>query len=158
MQVYVEQTKLSLVVYAVLMILVGALFIVDRNLAMDVGFIIAGIFLVIAGLVPMIQMKNVDVLGVIMLVLGILLLVMPNLFTDVVTIILGVIGIIVGALNAVAALKEQNKAVMIVGLLVGVLIIIAGITMLLDMDIAFQIFGALLLIAGVLNLLGAVKN
>lgn len=158
MEVYAEQSKWSYIISAILMIIVGALFIINRDLAMDVGFIIIGIFLIIAAIIPMIAAKALDLIGLVLLVLGILLIILPSVFTDVTTIILGIFAIIIGAVAAANATKEQDGVSRAIGVIVGVVIIIAGISMILDMDIAFQLFGVFLVIAGVLNLIAAAKS
>ncbi len=152
-----ETTKTELIVYAILMIIIGILFIWDKDTAMDIGFIIAGIFLMIAGLLPIIVTKDINVLSFIFVVLGLLLIMVPHFFTDVAVVVLGIIAIIVGILYVLSASKVKQQAPMIVMMLVGILIVVAGISMILDMDIAFQLFGALLAIAGAVNLIAALK-
>lgn len=157
MQLIVEQSRTSMIINALLLIIVGALFIIDENLALSVGFIIAGVFLLISGLVPMIQTKSVDAMGVIMVVLGILLIVIPNVFADITFIVIGIITIIVGALYFVGAFKQSGSS-KIVGIIVGLLILIAGIMILTRMDLAFVLFGIFLIVAGGLNIVGAMKK
>jgi uncharacterized membrane protein HdeD (DUF308 family) len=158
MQVIVEQTRTSMFINALLLILIGALFIIDENLALSIGFIIAGIFLFISGLVPMLMYRTADVMGIIMVVLGVLLIVIPSVFADITFIIIGVIAIVVGALALVGACYNTTTAGRLIGILIGAFIIIAGIMVLTRMDIAFIVFGALLVIAGALNIVGAMKK
>ena len=61
--------------------------------------------------------------------------------------------ILVGVLMVLNSTKAELKNPKIIGMVVGILIILAGISILLDMAIAFQLFGALLLIGGIANLL-----
>lgn len=140
------------------MIVIGALFIVDKDKAIEVGFIITGIFLLIGGILPMIQGRTINVLGLLLIILGILLILAPELFTLVFEIIIGVIAIIIGALNMFAAFRETDKVGMFFGFVVGLLVIAAGVTIFLGMDIAFQIFGGLLIAAGLLDFIVAIKN
>ncbi len=158
MEVIIEQTRTSMFINALLLIIIGALFIIDENLALSVGFIVAGVFLVISGLVPMIMYRAADLIGVLMIVLGIILIVIPNVLADVTFIVVGIIAILIGAIACFGALKNVTTAGKVIGLIVGILIIIAGIMILTRMDIAFILFGAFLVVAGALNIVGAMKK
>jgi uncharacterized membrane protein HdeD (DUF308 family) len=158
MEVVTVQTKYSGVINAALLIIIGVLFILDKDLALNIGFILAGVFLIISGIVPMIMCKTIDLMGVLMIILGIILILVPYVFTTIALIILGVIAIIVGAAVILGATKESDGKVRAVAVIVGALIIIAGISIMLQMDIAFILFGVFLLIAGILNLVTVLKT
>ena len=51
MEVIVYQDKTTAMIYSVLMIIVGLLFVLNKDLALSWGFIIAGVFLIIAGII-----------------------------------------------------------------------------------------------------------
>ncbi len=153
MEVYIVQSKANLIVSSIMMVIIGIFFIVDKDLALDIGFIVAGISLIIVGLVPMIQAKDMNLFCVLLIVLGIFLILIPSFFSDVAKIILGVVAILVGGLMTLNSFKAEEKNPKIIGLLVGILIIVAGVSILLDMDIAFQLFGGIMLVAGILNLM-----
>ena len=157
MQVYIVQSKTNLIIMAILMIIIGALFVINKNLALDIGFIVAGVMLIIIGLFPMIQMKDMNIIGIIFILLGLILIIFPYVFTDITQILLGIIAIVVGAVGVFNSMKEKNQTIMILGVLVGVLILVAGVTMVMKWDIAFQIFGILLIIGGVLDLVAISK-
>jgi len=140
------------------MILIGALFIANKELAMSWGFILIGVFLIISGIIPMIMNKTIDVIGLIMIILGIVIIVVPGLFANLFGIVVGIIAIIVGLLMIVSASKDELNTAKIIGVIVGVCIIIAGITLILDWDIAYQLFGVFLIIAGAINIVGALKK
>ena len=153
MEVYIVQSKANLILTSILMIIIGVFFIVDKDLALDVGFIVTGVSLIILGLVPMVQVKDVNLFCVLLIVLGIFLILVPSFFTDLTKVILGIVAILVGVLMVLNSTKAELKNPKIIGMVVGILIILAGISILLDMAIAFQLFGALLLIGGIANLL-----
>lgn len=157
MQVYIVQSKTNLIIMAILMIVIGALFVINKNLALDIGFIVAGVMLIIIGLFPMIQMKDMNIIGIIFILLGLILIIFPYVFTDITQILLGIIAVIVGAVGVFNSMKEKNQTVMILGVLVGVLILVAGVTMIMKWDIAFQIFGILLIVGGVIDLVAISK-
>ncbi len=150
MEVIYVQNKTTMLINAVLLILVGILFIWDKNVALEWGFIIAGVCMIVAGVLPMIVAKNVDLMGVIMIVLGIILCIIPGFFADVTIIILGIIAILVGVIIIFSAIKgdESTKTM---GVIVGALILIAGILIFLNYDIVFVIFGVILVVAGIVN-------
>ena len=158
MEVVIVQSKTSAIINAILLIIIGILFIVNKDLALNVGFILAGIFLIVSGIVPMIMCKTIDLMGVLMVILGIVLIMVPYVFTTIALIILGIIAIIVGVIGILGASKEKDGKMRTVGIIVGALIIIAGISIMLQMDIAFIIFGVFLLIAGAVNLVYLMKK
>ena len=153
MEVYIVQSKANLIVSSIMMVIIGIFFIVDKDLALDIGFIVAGISLIIVGLVPMIQAKDMNLFCVLLIVLGLFLILIPSFFSDVAKIVLGVVAILVGGLMTLNSFKAEEKNPKIIGHLVGILIIVAGVSILLDMDIAFQLFGGVMLVAGILNLM-----
>ncbi|MBQ7979164.1 MAG: DUF308 domain-containing protein [Candidatus Methanomethylophilaceae archaeon] len=157
MEVYYVQNKTSMIINTILMVIVGVLFIIDKDLALELGFIVAGICLIIAGLIPMIMVKNVDAMGIVMIILGIVLLLVPNLMADITTVIIGVVAIIVGALIAFGGVKAEGSPSAFT-IVVGILIALAGILIFMGNDIAFLIFGVMLVVAGVVNIVALLKK
>jgi uncharacterized membrane protein HdeD (DUF308 family) len=156
--IVVQQSRISMLINAILLIIIGVLFIYDENLALSIGFMIAGVFMIIAGIIPMIQYKTVDLIGVALIVLGIILLVIPNILADVTYIIIGIIAIILGAVIFFGGFKEGERNSKIISIIIGLFIAIAGIMILTRMDIAFILFGAFLVIAGAFSIIGALKK
>ena len=156
MEVSFEPNKNISIIYALLLIVIGLLFIVNPGFALSTGVAIVGIILIIAGLVPMFMNKSVDAIGVVMIVLGILLVAAPFLFATLIAIIVGIIAIIVGILAIVGAL--QNKGNNFVQLIIGILILVAGACTFIGEGWPWMVFGAILLVTGALALVGAFKN
>ena len=156
MEVYYVQSKASLVINTIMMILIGALFIYDKNVALDIGFIVAGICLIISGIIPMIMVRSIDLIGIIMIILGVLLCVVPGLFTDITVVLIGIVAIVVGALIAYSGVKAEGgpKTFTIV---VGALILLAGLLIFMGNDIAFLIFGIMMVVAGIVNIVTLLK-
>jgi uncharacterized membrane protein HdeD (DUF308 family) len=153
MEAHFNQSKAMVIIYAILLIIIGALFIADKDLALQWGFIIAGVFLIISGILPMIQYKTVDLIGVIFIVLGFILIAAPYVFAVATEIIIGIIAIIIGIVIAFNALQATETKVKIIGLIVGILVVIAGAITFLGNDFVFIVFGILLIIAGIMNLI-----
>ncbi len=156
MEVYYVQSKASMVINTILMLVVGALFIYNKDTALEIGFIVAGVCLIISGIIPMIAVKSVDLMGILLIILGVVLCVVPGLFAGITTVLIGVVAIVVGAIIAYGGIQGEGspKAFTI---LVGVLIALAGILIFMGNDIAFTIFGVVLVVAGVVNLIALLK-
>ena len=157
MEVYYVQSKAALVINTILMLVVGALFIIDKDFALHWGFVVAGICLIISGIVPMIIVRNVDIIGIILIILGIVLCLIPNLMADITIVAVGVFAIIVGAIAAFNAIKAADKPDLF-GIIVGALLILGGILTFMDNDIVFIVFGVILVIAGIVNVLTLLKS
>lgn len=150
MEVIYVQDKTTLLINTVLLIIVGILFIWDKDVALEWGFIIAGVCMIVAGVLPMIVARNVDLMGLIMIVLGIIICIIPSFFADVTIILIGIIAIIIGVIILFSAIKGDEKT-KTMGVIVGALILLAGILTFLGNDVAFVIFGAMLVVAGIVN-------
>ena len=150
MEVIYVQDKTTMIINTILLLIVGILFIWDKDLALKWGFIVAGVCLIVSGILPMIMVKNVDLMGVILIVLGIIICLIPSFLANVTIIIIGVIAILLGVIILFSAIKgDENTKTM--GVIVGALILLAGILTFLGNDIAFIIFGVMLVIAGIVN-------
>lgn len=157
MEVYYVQSKASLIINTILMVVVGALFIYDKNVALDLGFIVAGICLIISGIIPMIIAKTIDAIGIIMIILGVLLCIVPGLFTGITVVLIGIVAIVVGALIAYSGVKAEGSPKTFT-IVVGALILLAGLLIFMGNDIAFLIFGVMMVVAGVVNIVMLLKE
>ncbi len=157
MEVYYVQNKTSMIINTILMVIVGILFIIDKDLALELGFIVAGICLIISGILPMIMVKKADAMGIILIILGVILLLVPNLMADITTVVIGVVSIVVGAIIAYGGVKAEGSPSAFT-IVVGILIALAGILIFMGDDIAFLIFGVMLVVAGVVNLITLLKK
>jgi uncharacterized membrane protein HdeD (DUF308 family) len=153
MEIYVQQSKTMMVINALLLIVIGALFIINKDLALQWGFILAGVFLIISGILPMIIMKAVDIIGILMIILGIIMILAPYAFAWATIWIIGIIAILLGVLILFGATRTSGKE-MIVMIIVGLLLVVAGALTFIGNDLVFIIFGVVLVLAGVVNLLG----
>ena len=156
MQFYIEQTRTSLIVNSILLIIVGILFIINRDFAMELGLVIVGIFLIISGLMPMIMARAVDIIGILEVILGILLIIAPFVFKSIILFIIGGITILVGILSILGV--SQAIKTHVFSLIVGILIVVAGILIMFDQEIIFTIYGIELILAGAMNLIQAYKS
>jgi uncharacterized membrane protein HdeD (DUF308 family) len=156
-EAYAKLTKTSLLIEALMLIIIGLMFIIDKDFAINLGLIIVGVFMIISGLLPMIQFKVVDPIGVIMVILGALMIAAPFVFASIILIIVGIITIIVGFLMIVSSIGIENTAGKAVGVIVGALIAIAGVLIMTGNDFIFMVYGVLLIIAGAMDLIVAAK-
>ena len=139
--------------------------IVFKSEALRWILIIAGVLAVIGNtieLVIILQKKIVPIVPIIGIVIGVLLILLPGLMADVVMILLGVFLIIYGVLNVVGSVMNGNGTIaLVLGVIIGVLAVAAGIYTLFNIndtkDIAMIIIGAITVVIGAINAIGAVK-
>lgn len=158
MEVIVYQDKTTAMIYSVLMIIVGLLFVLNKDLALSWGFIIAGVFLIIAGIIPMIMAKSIDLMGLLMIVLGIILIAVPQLFAGITVLLIGIVAILLGVIWIYGSATNPDGKGRTIGIVVGIVILVAGIATFLGNDFVFIVFGILLIIAGIMNITGASRS
>ncbi len=157
MEVYIQQTREASIITALLLILVGILFIIDQTLAVSVGILLIGAFMIVAGLMPLLTTKQFDITSIIMIILGIVVIMARFLLADILLLVIGVIAILVGVMKMYGALTGDAKN-KLMDMAVGLLIALAGFAIAVQFDFAFVLFGALLVLAGVVNLIDALKK
>ena len=158
MEVIAYQDKTTAMIYSALMIIVGLLFVLNKDLALSWGFIIAGVFLIIAGIIPMIAVKSIDLMGLIMIVLGIILIAAPHLFAGITVLLIGIIAILLGVVWIYGASTNPDGKARTIGIIVGIVILVAGIATFMGNDFVFIVFGILLIVAGIMNIAGVTKS
>ncbi len=134
------------VVYALLYILIGVLFIVFKNSILGWLMTIAGVVFIALGVLDILH-KNIT-LGVIEAVIGIVIILGGWLFVEIVLIIFGALLIVKGATDLIKQLQGRKNAVKII---VAVLTIAVGILLIVSKWVALEWFFVLLGIMFIIN-------
>lgn len=134
------------VVYALLYILIGVLFIVFKNSILGWLMTIAGVVFIALGVLDILH-KNIT-LGVIEAVIGIVIILGGWLFVEIVLIIFGALLIVKGATDLIKQLQGRKNTVKII---VAVLTIAVGILLIVSKWVALEWFFVLLGIMFIIN-------
>lgn len=141
------------VMYAVLYILIGVLFIVFKSSMLNWLMTIAGIVFIALGIYDIIKKNMTN--GIIEAVIGVVILLGGWLFVEVVLIIFGALLCVKGVSDLIAAFQGSrnvmNIIVAILTLVVGILLIVSKWVML---DWFFIVLGGVFIVEGGLQLLG----
>lgn len=140
------------VVYALLYILIGVLFIVFKNSILSWLMTIAGVVFIALGVLDILH-KNIT-LGVIEAVIGIVIILGGWLFVEIVLIIFGALLIVKGTTDLIKQLQGRKNAVKII---VAVLTVAVGILLIVSKWVAlewfFIVLGVMFIINGAFALL-----
>lgn len=134
------------VVYALLYILIGVLFIVFKNSILGWLMTIAGVVFIALGVLDILH-KNIT-LGVIEAVIGIVIILGGWLFVEIVLIIFGALLIVKGATDLIKQLQGRKNAVKII---VAVLTIAVGILLIVSKWVALEWFFIVLGVMFIIN-------
>lgn len=141
------------VMYAVLYILIGVLFIVFKSGMLNWLMTIAGIVFIALGIYDIIKKNMTN--GIIEAVIGVVIILGGWLFVEVVLIIFGALLCVKGVGDLIAAFQGSrnvmNIIVAILTLVVGILLIVSKWVML---DWFFIVLGVVFIVEGGLQLLG----
>ena len=156
-------------VYGILLVAVGVCMIVFKQEALKWILIISGILMIISAAIELIfaigKLHTLPVMPILSLILGVLLVVLPNFMADVLMILLGVILILYGILSVFAAIAGQKNGgavVLVIGALIGVLAIAAGIYAILNNDDAADVVmigtGVFTIVLGAIQIVGGINS
>ena len=152
-------------VYSIILIIAGIGMIVFKSEALRWILIVTGVLAVIGNtieLVIILQKKILPVIPIIGIVIGVLLILLPGLMADIAIILLGVFLIIYGVLNVIGSIMSGDGTIaLVIGVIIGVLAVAAGIYTLFNIndtkDVVMIIVGAITVVIGAINAIGAVK-
>lgn len=157
----------SSLIGGIFMLIVGILLVVMKQDGLRWILIIAGILLIVLGVLTLFDWTKNRltiplVFGALMIVIGILLVALPNVFEDILMIILAAGLILMGIITLLGAIGgSANTMGKVLGAVVGVILVILGVVALMNLDetadIVMIIIGALLAVAGLLQIVDAVQ-
>ena len=153
------------IVSGIISIIIGALLVIYKKDALDVILIISGVLLIFDGAIAIIGglMDKVAipvVVGGLFVALGIAMIVFTALFADIFMVLLGILLIFLGVLGAMSAFEKAMDSFigMIFSLVFAVILIVAGIIVLLNLDDAADwvmiAVGIMTIVSGVIDVIG----
>ncbi len=146
----------NILLTAILYIVVGLLFCIFKGEILKWGIIVAGIVLLVIGVVGIVKKNYVE--GIIMSALGVILILAGWSIAKYLLIALGVFLAIKGIIDlckALTAKKKKKNILAIIGAIVAIVIgIMLAFSALTDFDILLIIGGIVLIVDGILLLFG----
>ena len=152
----------------IVLVLVGVLFLALGNDALKWVMIIAGVLVLISGLIALVDAAKahggaISLLAVgIQVIIGVVLIVAASLWVDLLMIILGAVLLVIGLVSLVQ-LKSgpSTTSSKVVTIIIAVILIVLGVLAILNpdsaADIIMYVIGAFLLISGLLQMYEAYK-
>lgn len=146
-----NKTNLAYVLYALLAIVLGVLFIVYKTAiigtVLQIGFTVIGVALIVLGILNMIGAKKLTLIGILEIAAGVVIIVFGWVAVQIAVIVGGVVLILY---NVVALFKGNVKglfgvAKFVLGVIVGVALILGK----LNLDWLFVVIGVLLIVYGI---------
>lgn len=138
---------------AILYIVVGLLFCIFRASALNWLLIIVGALFVVQGVLCLTRKDTVG--GVVGLVIGLALILCGGFFAEIALIVFGILIIVKGVLDLMNALKRKNN---LIPLILSILVIAVGVLLVVArwvvMDLFFIVIGIVFIANGVLALVG----
>lgn len=138
---------------AILYIVVGLLFCIFRASALNWLLIIVGALFVVQGVLCLTRKDTVG--GVVGLVIGLALILCGGFFAEIALIVFGILIIVKGVLDLMNALKQKNN---LIPLILSILVIAVGVMLVVArwvvMDLLFIVIGIVFIVNGVLALVG----
>ncbi len=158
--------KTNSLVMGLFLIILGLVAIVMKGGAVQILIVIAGLLLLVIGALAVyysFKDKGQEfVIGVVQVVIGIVLIVGAGLLTTIAMYILGIALIILGAVSLLDILKSKDFKGNIIPIIVGAVMVIAGILALVNpagmIDTIMLVIGILVVISGLLEVVGALKK
>ena len=152
----------------IVLVLVGVLFLALGNDALKWVMIIAGVLVLISGLIALVDAAKAHggtmslLAGGIQVIIGVVLIVAASLWVDLLMIILGAVLLVIGLVSLVQ-LKSgpSTTSSKVVTIIIAVILIVLGVLAILNpdsaADIIMYVIGAFLLISGLLQMYEAYK-
>ena len=152
----------------IVLVLVGVLFLALGNDALKWVMIIAGVLVLISGLIALVDAAKAHggtmslLAGGIQVIIGVVLIVAASLWVDLLMIILGAVLLVIGLVSLVQ-LKSgpSTTSSKVVTIIIAVILILLGVLAILNpesaADIIMYVIGAFLLISGLLQMYEAYK-
>ena len=152
----------------IVLVLVGVLFLALGNDALKWVMIIAGVLVLISGLIALVDAAKAHggtmslLAGGIQVIIGVVLIVAASLWVDLLMIILGAVLLVIGLVSLVQ-LKSgpSTTSSKVVTIIIAVILIVLGVLAILNpesaADIIMYMIGAFLLISGLLQMYEAYK-
>ena len=147
----------------IVLVLVGVLFLALGNDALKWVMIIAGVLVLISGLIALVDAAKAHggtmslLAGGIQVIIGVVLIVAASLWVDLLMIILGAVLLVIGLVSLVQ-LKSgpSTTSSKVVTIIIAVILIVLGVLAILNpdsaADIIMYVIGAFLLISGLLQM------
>ena len=154
--------------FVIVLVLVGVLFLALGNDALKWVMIIAGVLVLISGLIALVDAAKAHggtmslLAGGIQVIIGVVLIVAASLWVDLLMIILGAVLLVIGLVSLVQ-LKSgpSTTSSKVVTIIIAVILIVLGVLAILNpesaADIIMYVIGAFLLISGLLQMYEAYK-
>ena len=152
----------------IVLVLVGVQFLALGNDALKWVMIIAGVLVLISGLIALVDAAKAHggtmslLAGGIQVIIGVVLIVAASLWVDLLMIILGAVLLVIGLVSLVQ-LKSgpSTTSSKVVTIIIAVILIVLGVLAILNpdsaADIIMYVIGAFLLISGLLQMYEAYK-
>ena len=152
----------------IVLVLVGVLFLALGNDTLKWVKIIAGVLVLISGLIALVDAAKAHggtmslLAGGIQVIIGVVLIVAASLWVDLLMIILGAVLLVIGLVSLVQ-LKSgpSTTSSKVVTIIIAVILIVLGVLAILNpdsaADIIMYVIGAFLLISGLLQMYEAYK-
>lgn len=158
-------TKTNKYISSAIMIAIGILLIILRGGIMDILLTALGVALIVMGIMDVVQKKDVTAC-VIKCVIGAVIILGGLLFLTVMLYILGGLLVVTGVLWIVKLVQRKTKGnnllETVTAYLVPALYILVGICLFLNqtgfMNVIFVIIGIIVLVNGIIQLVGAIKE
>ena len=152
----------------IVLVLVGVLFLALGNDALKWVMIIAGVLVLISGLIALVDAAKAHggtmslLAGGIQVIIGVVLIVAASLWVDLLMIILGAVLLVIGLVSLVQFKSgPSTTSSKVVTIIIAVILIVLGVLAILNpdsaADIIMYVIGAFLLISGLLQMYEAYK-
>ena len=152
----------------IVLVLVGVLFLALGNDALKWVMIIAGVLVLISGLIALVDAAKAHggtmslLAGGIQVIIGVVLIVAASLWVDLLMIILGAVLLVIGLVSLVQLKSGPSPTGSnVVTIIIAVILIVLGVLAILNpdsaADIIMYVIGAFLLISGLLQMYEAYK-
>ena len=152
----------------IVLVLVGVLFLALGNDALKWVMIIAGVLVLISGLIALVDAAKAHggtmslLAGGIQVIIGVVLIVAASLWVDLLMIILGAVLLVIGLVSLVQLKSGPSTTTSkVVTIIIAVILIVLGVLAILNpdsaADIIMYVIGAFLLISGLLQMYEAYK-